>query len=602
MNSPRDRQAKADREGLLLAAQVDRSFGAGQATRPATVLVAGVVSAGMEGFLLWETVGAARIVPWVAMVFAVHLGGLLLGLLFRRKMRPGMEQVGRWARYKLIQRTLMGLAWGLSVPMMYVPGITETLMVPVMVIVALTSASITLHADYLPSLNALLSSCLLPAAGFLLLIPGGGQTESFVGIALLILLGVLISAGRSVTRTIADALLVRIDLAAALAQERSQRVETERARAEAEVAKEQTTRFFSAVSHDLRQPAHALGLYMSLLRKNPAEPKRKELIKNIASCVDNLESLFNALLDVSEASEASSKLSLTAVPLSKLIAQAIVQFTPEARRKGLDLRAAQTSLWVRTDETSLGRIIGNLVSNAIRYTESGRVLIGVRRRGKGCELVVADTGIGIAPEDQARVFADFYQVNNPGRDRNLGLGLGLATVCRLCERLGYVINLQSIPGRGSRFAVGLECIPAPIDSASPQEPAAHLPDLHVLLVEDDALGRDAMETMLAGWNLPVRSCATGDEALAILQASAHYRWHVLLDYRLAGSETGLDIANRIRASCRPLPVMSLITGETDPAVLESAKRLGLVVVSKPVKPIRLRSLLASQAIAATQAN
>jgi signal transduction histidine kinase len=589
------RQGAADRAGQLLVAQVSRAFGGGQPTRLATLLLVGVISATMEGVLLWDTVPRMRIIPWVAMICACHAGGAILQLVSHRRLRPGAQQAARWARYKVIQRTLMGLAWGSSVPLLYVPEITETLLVPVIVIVALTSASISTHADYPASLNALLLSCLLPPAIFLLGFASAGQAETFTGYTLLILLGVLISAGRSVTRTVADALLARIDLAEALAQERRQRIETERARSEAEAAKEQTTRFFTSVSHDLRQPAHALGLYMSLLRRNPPERERQELIDNIASCADNLDSLFYALLGASEAIEAPAKLSMTAMPLRKLIAQAVVQFTPEAQRKGIDLRAAQTSLWVRTDEAALGRILGNLVANAIRYTESGKVLIGVRRRRNGCALVVADSGIGIAPEHQGRVFADFYQVNNPGRDRHQGFGLGLATVRRLCDSLRTQIELRSKLGRGSMFSVELECVEAEMELARTEEPGAPSANLHVLLVEDDALVSDAMQKMLADWDMSMRTCATGDEALAILNASPRHRWHVLLDYRLAGDENGLDIADRLRASCDPVPAISLITGEADPAVFERAATLGIVVLSKPVKPIRLRGLLAARA-------
>jgi len=592
-------QGNANRAGKLLAAQVSRAFGADQPTRLLTHLLVGVIGAILEGIILWDSVSHMQLVPWVMVVCACHVGSVVLQLRYRG-FRSGPSQASRWGTYKIIQRTLMGLAWGSSVPLLYVPGITATLLVPVIVVVAVASASISTHADHPASLYALLLSCMLPAVVFLLGFASGGQTETFVGYSLLILLIALIGVARSVVRTIAEALLARIDLAEALAQERRQRAETEQARREAEAAQEQTTRFFTAVSHDLRQPAHALGLYMSLLRKNPPEPERQDLIENIASCADNLDSLFNALLGVSEASEVPAKLALTAMPLRKLIAQVIVQFTPDAQRKGIDLRAAPTSLWVRTDEAALGRILGNLVANAIRYTESGRVLVGVRRRRDACALVVADTGIGIAPEDQGRVFTDFYQVNNPGRDRHLGFGLGLATVRRLCDSLGYPVELSSQPGRGSLFAVQLECVPPLTEVAPAEESATPSPNLNVLFVDDDALGRDAMQRMLAAWDLPIRTCATGEEALNILRQAPHHRWHVLLDYRLANGENGLDIAVRLRAQCNPTPMISLITGEADPAVFEGATKLGIVVLSKPVKPIRLRSLLATQAAAARQ--
>lgn len=434
--------------------------------------------------------------------------------------------------------------------------------------------------------------CMIPAVVYLIAasLPGAGV---YTISSLLLILGGVLAASRLGARERAAAERLRRDIATQLAEERSQRAETERAKADAEAANERTTRFFSAASHDLRQPVHALDLYMSLLAKNPPERERIELIGCVTSCVESLDRLFNALLGVSQASEIPAELSLRPVPLSRLIAQTLVQFAPEARRKSIELRSVPSSLWVMTDEAALGRILGNLVANAIRYTEAGRVLVGVRRRRDGCALVVADTGVGIAPEDQGRVFADFYQVDNPGRDRHQGFGLGLATVRRLCDRLGCLVDLRSRPGVGSYFAVRLECAEPEAMQALPEETALDaLAGRHVLLVEDDPLVQHAMRELVTSWGMELSVCASGDEAMSALLEKPGERWHVLLDYRLPG-ENGLAIADRLRAAVTPSPAISLITGEADPAVYAGAADRGIVVLSKPVKPIRLRALLSA---------
>jgi CheY-like chemotaxis protein/anti-sigma regulatory factor (Ser/Thr protein kinase) len=253
-----------------------------------------------------------------------------------------------------------------------------------------------------------------------------------------------------------------------------------------------------------------------------------------------------------------------------------------------------TSLWVHADPAIIERILGNLLSNAIRYTDQGKILVGVRRRPGACSLVVADTGVGLASHDQNRIFDDFFQVNNPDRHRDKGYGLGLSTVHRLCAALNYGIEVQSAPGKGSLFAVTL-----PLDSphqAEEVQEAVHTleTDLNVLFVEDEPLVRDAMNRMLNDWGVRVSMCTCGDEAMAILSQEFDKRWHVLLDHSLADNETGLQVADRIRTIIGDGPIISLVTGDDDPEVDRGAAERGITVLRKPLKPIRLRALLHSQ--------
>jgi len=365
----------------------------------------------------------------------------------------------------------------------------------------------------------------------------------------------------------------------------------------AELASAEKTRFWGAASHDLKQPLHALGLYTALLRKDPPDAERRELIDHIGSCVSSLTGLFDAILGVAHAETAHLHAQPASIPLQRVIDQVLIQLRPSAEAKGLQLRVVPSSLWVHADPAVIERILGNLLSNAIRYTEQGRILVGVRRRPGACSLVVADTGVGLSAQDQSRIFDDFFQVNNPERQRDKGYGLGLSTVHRLCAALGYDIEVQSSPGKGSLFAVTLPLDSPPIAAVADPEAVHTLePDLNVLFVEDDPLVRDAMNRMLKDWGVRVCMCSTGDEAMAILSQEFDKRWHVLLDYTLADNETGLQVADRIRTIIGDGPIISLVTGEDDPDVEQGAADRGITVLRKPLKPIRLRALLHAQQI------
>jgi CheY-like chemotaxis protein len=362
----------------------------------------------------------------------------------------------------------------------------------------------------------------------------------------------------------------------------------------AELAHAEKTRFWAAASHDLKQPLHALGLYTALLRKDPPETERRELIDHITSCVSSLTSLFDAILGVTHAESAHLHAKAASFPIQRVIDQVMIQLRPSAEAKGLTLRAVPSQVWIKADPAVVERILGNLLSNAIRYTEHGRILVGVRRRPGACELVVADTGVGLSSHDQNRIFDDFFQVNNPERQREKGYGLGLSTVHRLCAALDYDIQVQSSVGRGSLFAVTLP-IDSPTQSEEQQEAVHTLEaDLNVLFVEDDPLVRDAMNRMLRDWGVRVCMCTCGDEAMAVLSQEFDKHWHVLLDQQLADNETGLQVADRIRAVIGDGPIISLVTGEDDVAVDEGAAQRGITVLRKPLKPIRLRAMLQSQ--------
>lgn len=555
-------------------------------------VVAGGILLGVAqgGWLLWPHVRREHLLVWIGVNACTELARAVLHAAYHRA-RPAHRHAWRWGAAKVVHEFCAALAWG-SIMFLYNPAVPETLTIAVIAVVMMGAVGSTGHFFHPPSLFALLAGTSLPA--FAVLLPADGAQERILAIVVgITTVGIAVGSLLAID-VMRRSILVRFDLADAVERERRLRDEALQMRHKADLAQAQLNQFFSAASHDLRQPVHALGLYMSLLRKRPTEREREELIENVTYCAESLDRLFTSILGVAEAVRTPAAPASVACPLNDVIRQVAAQFAPEAMRKSLALRSVATSLCTEADTTILARILGNLVSNAIRYTERGSVLIGVRRRGTSrCELVVADTGIGIAPENQQKIFEDFYQVDNPGRDRGRGYGLGLAIVRRLCENRGYEIRVRSTPGRGSLFSVSLPTVhpSAATAPATEAEIAADAQNLHVLFVEDDAIVRDAMQRMLRSWNMAVHACGTGDQALAILRSMTDKRWHVLLDYRLAEGENGLDIAQRIRATFDPAPRITMMTGDTDPDMHKAAAEQGVIVLSKPVRPIRLRAAL-----------
>jgi signal transduction histidine kinase/ActR/RegA family two-component response regulator len=358
-------------------------------------------------------------------------------------------------------------------------------------------------------------------------------------------------------------------------------------------ANQAKSRFLASASHDLRQPMHALGLFIAQLRARIHDLETLAIVGKVESAVTALQELLDALLDISRLDAGVVSPTPIDFRLQALFTRLEASFAPQAERKGVRLRAAPTRLAVLSDPVLLERILLNFLTNAVRYTERGAILLGCRRHGKHVRIEVWDTGVGIAPEHIEAIFQEFYQVGNPERDRAKGLGLGLAIAARLARLLGSRIEMRSHPGKGSVFAIELPVgvARAEIETANAPAPIESLPGARVLVVDDDVLVREAMASLLAQWGCRVTMAATGAEAAAALDGEGGVPDAVLCDYRLPGGETGVDVIARLRAAAgRPVPA-ALITGDTAPERLREAKLAGHALLHKPVRPAKLRALL-----------
>lgn len=370
---------------------------------------------------------------------------------------------------------------------------------------------------------------------------------------------------------------------------------------EAESATLAKSRFLSAASHDLRQPIHALGLFIARLGQLPMDGKVRELVGNLESSVQAMQDLLDGLLDLSRLESGAVAVNRDTVSVGAMFDAVRSALAPLAAAKGLRLRVRNSNVWVCTDRLLLQRIVMNLVHNAIRYTHSGSVLLTCRpaNSGKNARIEVWDSGIGISPEHQSDIFREFYQVGNAGRDRGRGLGLGLSIVERSARLLGHEFALRSNLGCGTRFSICAPMAAAPGDRLLARDEIAVEPlglhGLRVMVIEDDAMARDAIEALLQAWGCQVHAAPGLEQADNAVQ-TGFVPDVIVSDYRLGETDNGLTTIAALRALVGTNVPACLMSGDTDGGLMQAARDAGLILLHKPVRPAKLRAFLRRAAI------
>jgi signal transduction histidine kinase/CheY-like chemotaxis protein len=362
-----------------------------------------------------------------------------------------------------------------------------------------------------------------------------------------------------------------------------------------ELANLAKSRFLAAASHDLRQPLHALNLFLGQFRNERSRSVRNLLLARMNTAVSSMNELFNALLDISKLDAGVLTPSISDFPLDRLFRRIEATFVAAARDKGLRLRLVSTHAWVRSDFILLERILLNLVSNALRYTERGGVVIGCRPRDGRVRIDVCDSGIGVPEDKQRNIFAEFYQFGRGNQDRGSGLGLGLAIVDRLSGLLHHPIEVASHIGKGSRFSVS---VPSASIGAMPDE-ASNAPrplivseqGKLVIVIDDDELTRDSTRGLLQQWGCLVVTTDCENDAIAKLDELGKRPDLIISDYRLAHGRTGFELIDRLRHAYGAHIPAFLISGDTAPDRLREARDGGYYLLHKPVMPITLRSVV-----------
>lgn len=359
-------------------------------------------------------------------------------------------------------------------------------------------------------------------------------------------------------------------------------------------ATEEKTRFLAAASHDLLQPLHAARLFAAALRRE-VTPQAQPMLANVDQSIAAADALLRALLDISKLDAGGIRPQPTRFAVRALLAELVDSFAPLAAEKRLTLRLGAGDGWVQTDRNLLRSVVQNFLSNAVRYTVRGGIVVGVRRRGGLLRIEVCDSGTGIAKADQERIFIEFERLGNGGE---AGIGLGLAIARRTAALLGSEIELWSALGRGSRFAIVLPSVAAdvaPAKLAVATRDGVPLAGTTVLIVDDDPAIRDASAALLATWDCHTLVAATADAALDL----AAHADRAIVDLDLSGDEDGLTLIARLQAARAGLGC-ALVTADRSPDVAARCERLGITLITKPVDPAALADWLASGEGAAAQ--
>ncbi|MDH0895804.1 MULTISPECIES: hybrid sensor histidine kinase/response regulator NahK/ErcS' [unclassified Pseudomonas] len=366
------------------------------------------------------------------------------------------------------------------------------------------------------------------------------------------------------------------------------------AKREAEVANLSKTKFLAAVSHDLLQPLNAARLFTgALLEKSP--PGEVGLIRNVSNSLEDVEHLLGTLVDISKLDAGVIRPDLSSFAVADLLDNLALEFRQQAGGESLELRYLPSSAWVRSDIQLLARILRNLLTNAIRYTERGRILLGCRRRGNALSIEVWDTGMGIAGDKLVEIFQEFKRGDSQRPHQDRGLGLGLAIVDKIARMLGHRLRVTSQPGRGSMFAVEVpltrrtSLLRAPVPAESME--IERLRGARIWVLDNDAAICAGMRTLLEGWGCQVVTALSEDD-LARQVDNYHAEADVLIaDYHLDDDRDGVQAVTTINARrAEPLPAL-MVTANYSNELKQSLRELGHTLLHKPVKPMKLKTTL-----------
>ena len=366
------------------------------------------------------------------------------------------------------------------------------------------------------------------------------------------------------------------------------------AKSDAERANKAKSVFLASASHDLRQPLNAMQMYIAALQSKVKDKEILRIIEDINSVSISTARLLNALLDVSELEVGAIKPRHEIFSVNNILISIFQSFLPLAKDKELDFRIVPSSLYVESDSALLERILGNFMSNAIRYTDKGSVLIGCRRKGSEVSIEVWDTGCGISDDQMSLIYEDFYQVENKERDRGKGLGLGLALAKRLSDSLDHKIDSKSSLGRGSCFSVRVDLAENKADTSQDEifMNIMNLSGINILLIEDDIDVLKATKQLLESWGCNVKTARNKDEVMNLIKEDPYKNPDIILaDNRLPGDASGIDITYLIQEKLQTSIPCVIMTGDVERSHVQGIIDQGFPVLLKPIQPAKFRAML-----------
>lgn len=520
-------------------------------------------------------------------VMSVQTGARML--LFRMYMRRE-SQVRAWRpwAHRFVAGTFAGgLTLGSGCVWIVSTQPVELQLIALLMVFACAGGAVGAYGSYLQAFSAFLFAVSTPPSVWLL-----AQGDGFhVTIGVLVLTWALAVAeqARRASRVFTESIRLRlenVDLVEKLRREKA-------AAEEANVAK---SRFLASASHDLRQPVHALSVFVGAMRSHEMDAPARALLDHIDGSVRALSGLFGGLLDISRLDAGVVGVNRNDFAIQPIIERVCRDYRAQAREKGINLKSQPCSAVVHSDPALCERILRNIVANAVTYSDRGKVVVGCRR-GPQLRVQVWDTGRGIAPAEQQLIFQEFYQIGNPERDRTRGVGLGLAIVKRLTTLLEHRLDLRSWPGKGTCFSIDIPYADnqsvTQSDSmqvaAVPASPGSGL----ILVVDDEGAIQVGMQSLLSSWGYSVIAAGSYAEMLERIGSNPETPRLIICDYRLRDNETGSAVIERLRNEYNETIPGMLITGDTAPDRIKEAQSSGYLLLHKPVSNTALRASIAS---------
>ena len=524
---------------------------------------------------------------WLASHVAVVT---LVYLTLRPLPRPGHGPRSD-ARRLLACMTGMGLTWGsLGGVALWQGQDSDAVVYAIGILSTVSAGALGLGAPllrgYMIYLTCTISSVLVALAvvGGPIALPG----------CVMVVVYYLLTAlhARNLARAARDSIELRFDNERLVAQLRAQTDRAVQALATAEQANQDKSRFLAAASHDLRQPLHAMGLFLDTLARSPLTAQQASVLGHARTASGAASEMLTTLLDYSRLEAGVVQAHDAPFAVQPLLSAMEQEFGPQADAAALVYRTRETTAAALADKALVDLVMRNFISNALRYTRTGGLLIACRTRSGRLALEVWDTGCGIAPEHQQEVFKEFHQLGNPERDRRKGLGLGLAIVQRLAQAMHTQVEVRSRLGRGSVFRLWLTpWRGALVDEAvASAHDGASLVGRRVLVVDDDEPVRLGMQSLLASWGCHCVCAESAADALARLHQMPQPDV-VVTDFRLRHEETGRQVLDTLRAHLQRSVPAIIMTGDTSPQRLRDAQSTGALLLHKPVSAAQLREAL-----------
>jgi len=532
-------------------------------------------------------------VSWIWLALWLTAVGTGQAVRWRLLPRLPTDDAARQARHiRLV--TALSAANGLihALPVLLFPVFDQTeRAVATILLCGLASAAMTVSMGYLPIYLAYMGSILGALAAAWWWSPGAADPNLLIEalpVLLALYAGMLTIGARQMFRVFRESFAIRSQH---VALNRRLRIALE----QAEAANRAKTRFLASASHDLRQPIHTLSLFSAALSMRPLDERTGAIAGHLETAVRTLANQLDALLDVSKLDAGIVVPRIAPAALRPMLERLHAEFQPQCAERELELRlSCEDEVTLRTDGLLLERILRNLLSNAVKYTDSGAVTLSLRADGGRAVVTVRDTGRGIPPAEQEHIFEEFYQLDNPERDRSKGLGLGLAIVHRLTTMLEIDLRLRSRVGEGTEFELSVPDVEGSVTetaestAAGDRVPSPAGEGLRVLVIDDEGEVRVGMRTLLDSMGFEAHLADSSKGAAEV--AHTHPPDVVLADFRLRGGDDGLRAIQAVREICPDVPAL-LISGDTAPDRLRQAQRAGLDLLHKPLAGEQLRSAI-----------